>query len=36
MSVKTEQDRNEQVIHPLYSLAEGASKDTPKFGSLPL
>jgi len=34
MSVKTaEQDRNEQVIRRLYSLAEGKSKDTPTFVS---
>ena len=30
MGVKTaEQDRNEQAIRRLYSLAEGKSKDTP-------
>ena len=34
MSAKTaEQDRNEQVIRRLYSLAEGKSKDTPAFVS---
>jgi hypothetical protein len=34
MSVKTaEQDRNEQVIRRLYSVAEGKSKDTPAFVS---
>ena len=32
MSVKTtEQDRNEQVIRRLYSLADARSKDTPTF-----
>jgi len=32
MSVKTaEQERNEQVVRRLYSFAEAASKDTPKF-----
>jgi steroid delta-isomerase-like uncharacterized protein len=35
MSTKTtEQDRNEQFIRRLYSLAEAVSKDTPKFVSL--
>jgi hypothetical protein len=34
MSAKTaEQDRNEQVIRRLYSLAEGKSKDTPALVS---
>jgi predicted ester cyclase len=30
----TEEARNEQVIRTLYSLAEGSSKNTPKFVSL--
>ena len=35
MSTKTnEQDRNEQMIRRLYSLAEAASKDTPQFVSM--
>jgi ketosteroid isomerase-like protein len=35
MSVKTtQQDRNEQLIRRLYSLAEAASKDTQQFVSL--
>jgi ketosteroid isomerase-like protein len=35
MNSKTpQQDRNEQLIRHLYSLAEAASKDTPKFVSL--
>jgi ketosteroid isomerase-like protein len=35
MKVKaSEETRNEQVIRTLYSLAEGNSKDTPKFVSL--
>ena len=35
MSVKTTvQDRNEQLIRRLYSLAEAASKDTPQFVSM--
>lgn len=35
MSVKTtEHDRNEQLIRRLYSLAEGASKDTARFVSM--
>jgi ketosteroid isomerase-like protein len=33
-SKTTQQDRNEQLIRHLYSLAEAASKDTPKFVSL--
>jgi ketosteroid isomerase-like protein len=34
MGIKTaEQDRNEQVIRRLYSLADGNAKDTPKFVS---
>jgi predicted ester cyclase len=35
MSVKpTEQDRNEELIHRLYYLAEAATKDTPQFVSM--
>ncbi len=35
MSVKTTgQDRNEQLIRRLYSLAEATSKDTPQFVSM--
>lgn len=35
MSAKTnDQDRNEQLIRRLYSLAEAASKDTPQFVSM--
>src|SRR5450756_219196 len=35
MSVKTtDQDRNEQLIRRLYSLAEATSKDTPQFVSM--
>jgi len=35
MSIKTSgQDRNEQLIRRLYSLAEAASRDTPTFVSL--
>jgi ketosteroid isomerase-like protein len=35
MSAKTaQQDRNEQLIRQLYRLAEGTSKDTPKFVSM--
>src|SRR5882757_9549694 len=29
-----EEQRNDAVIHELYSLAEAASKDTPKFVSI--
>lgn len=35
MSIKTtEQDRNEELIHRLYYLAEAATKDTPQFVSM--